>query len=227
MDPVCLATVQRIVKPEILDALPEGHPDALRNRRDLLLINRLMRNFRWFNRSLRRYLRAEDSLLEVGSGVGELGHFLARRSLGNFSGPVAGLDLWARPAIWPADWQWIRGDLTTFDDYSHYNVIIANMVLHQFNDTQLRDWARRALPQTRLLMVNEPVRAKSALLQFRAACLLGMNYVSRHDGQVSIEGGFRGSELPQLLDIDPADWRISVKTSLLSGYRMLAERRIQ
>ncbi len=217
--------VQRTVKPEILDSLPEGHPDALKNRRDLLMLNRLMRNFGWFNRNIRRHLRADDRILEIGSGVGELGHYLSRRALKGFSGDVAGLDFWGRPAMWPAKWLWVRGDLLAFADYPRHSIILANMVLHQFSTEQLREWAHIALPETRLLLVNEPTRRKSAVLQFRAACLLGLNYVSRHDGRISIEAGFRNHELPDMLGLDPQTWNVRVATSVLSGYRLIAERR--
>ena len=45
---------KREVEPEILDGLPAGHPDAIRSRRDLRLVNALMGNQRWILKQLHR-----------------------------------------------------------------------------------------------------------------------------------------------------------------------------
>ena len=71
----------RAIKPEILDQLPENHPDALHNRRDLLIFNHLMGNFRWFYRELKKRLDKNDHLLEIGSGLGDLGRWLFPRRM--------------------------------------------------------------------------------------------------------------------------------------------------
>jgi len=53
----------RILEPEILDSLPPDHPDALHNRRDLRLTNRLAGNFRWFARTLPRLVGPQQAAL--------------------------------------------------------------------------------------------------------------------------------------------------------------------
>ena len=68
--------MQRIVKPEILDKLNPDDPAALHNRRDLRLFNRLMGNNRWMRRTLTHIVNPEDSVLELGAGVGDFGLYL-------------------------------------------------------------------------------------------------------------------------------------------------------
>ncbi len=71
--------MQRILQAELLDSLPHDHPDALHNRRDLRVINRVMGNYRWFARTLPALLRPGEAALEVGAGDGTLGLQLAAR----------------------------------------------------------------------------------------------------------------------------------------------------
>ena len=88
----------RIVKPEILDSLPEDHPDAIHNRRDIRMFNRIMGNFRWFSRQLRRHLLPGDTILEIGAGTGDLGRHLRRTTPDNWVSKLDGLDLCSRPS---------------------------------------------------------------------------------------------------------------------------------
>ena len=120
--------MQRTVQPEILDSLPPDHPDALHNRRDLRVINRVMGNFRWLLRSLRSLRTEGDAVIEVGAGTGELGRLLLAQGI-----PVAGLDLWPRPAGWPDARDWHTADLRAFDGYDRYPVVVGNLILHQFS----------------------------------------------------------------------------------------------
>jgi len=49
--------------------------------------------------------------------------------------------------------------------------------------------------------------------------------ITRHDARVSIEAGFRGKELPHLLNLDPALWQTTLIETFFGAYRMLAVRR--
>jgi hypothetical protein len=215
--------LQRRVQPEILDSLPADHPDALHNRRDLRFFNTLMGNFRWFANTLRTQLREGDNLLELGAGEGDLGRHL-RRSLPQSSFTYTGLDLWPQPVEWPKKWSWISKDLSAFPDYAQYNVILGNLILHQFEDEVLANLGRQWREQARLLVFCEPARDKLHLRQLPLARLAGINYVSRHDARVSIEGGFRGRDLPRLLGLDQPHWRITVQHTFLGAYRLVAVR---
>jgi len=213
----------RRVQPEILDGLPPDHPDAKHNRRDLRFFNAIMGNFRWFAHTLRNHLRPDDHLLELGAGEGDLGRYL-QRCLKEAPRFYAGLDLWPRPAVWPATWDWHRADLTTFPDYAASNVILGNLILHQFENPVLASLGQR-WRHARLLVFCEPARRTLHLRQLPLARLAGINYVSRHDARVSIEGGFLDGELPRLLDLDERIWQISVSQTFWGAYRLIAIRK--
>ena len=212
----------RRVQPELLDSLPPGHPDALHNRRDLRFFNAVMGNHRWFARALREHLCPGDRMLELGAGEGNLAQSLRRTLPAQTT--YAGLDLWPRPADWPAAQVWHRADLTQFADYANYNVILGNLILHQFEDNVLAGLGRQWREHARLLVFCEPARHALHLAQLPLARGAGINYVSRHDGRVSIEGGFRGRELPRLLGVDAPPWRSELRHTFFGAYRLIAVR---
>lgn len=217
---------QRLVQPEILDSLPESHPDALANRRDLRLINVVMGNHRWFARHLRQRLTASDRILEIGAGTGDLGLFLSHHL--NPDQGITGLDLWSRPAIWPAEWPWRREDIMHFEGYDEYTILLGNLILHQFDNRQLLLVGERIRnSRIRLILVNEPARRRIHKHQLLLLRPFGLHPVSRHDGRVSIEGGFLGSELPEALGLDPEEWHIRTCSGFFGWHRMVAERREQ
>lgn len=211
----------RRVQPELLDSLPPDHPDALHNRRDLRFFNALMGNFRWFSRGLRRHLREGDSVLELGAGAGDLGRRL-RGELGEALPNYCGLDWWPRPADWPGAWGWRREDLANFPHYGGFNVVLGNLILHQFEDDVLKQLGEHWRESARLLVFCEPARRPLHLRQLPLARLAGINYVSRHDARVSIEGGFCGDELPKLLGVNEPPWRVEMQQTFLGAYRLIA-----
>src|SRR2546423_733359 len=105
--------MQRELKPELLDSLPPDHPDARHNRRDLRLTNRAMGNYRWMARTLSDPVSRGAKVLEIGAGTGEMGRHLATRGI-----EADGLDLWPRPAGWPAGCIWHQADLLAFAGYA-------------------------------------------------------------------------------------------------------------
>jgi SAM-dependent methyltransferase len=213
--------MQRTLQPELLDSLPPFHPDALHGRRDLRLINRVMGNHRWFERTLPPRLRPGERVLELGAGTGELGRLLAARHIS-----ADGLDLWPRPAQWPQARAWHSGDLLAFDRYDLYSVVIGNLIFHQFADAELGRLGRSLQASARLIVACEPVRRRTSQVIFALiAPLLGANRVTRHDGHVSIAAGFRGRDLPRLLELDAARWDCRCATTPLGAYRMVAVRR--
>ena len=66
----------RLVQPERLDTLHPSDPDAQASRRDLVTINRLMGNYRWFERMIHQPLAHPSHCLEIGAGGGELAKLL-------------------------------------------------------------------------------------------------------------------------------------------------------
>ena len=213
--------MHRRLAPEILDTLPPHHPDAVHNRRDLRVINRLLGHHRWFVRTLPRLLHPGERALELGAGEGELGLRLARRGIS-----VSGLDLWQRPKNWPAHGTWHAANLRTFDGYAQYPAVFGNLIFHQFSPPELADLGKQLRQTTRVIVACEPARRWRSQFLFRAlAPALGFNYVTLHDAHVSIAAGFRGAELPVALGLDPGDWNVRCSANLFGAYRMVAIRR--
>jgi len=213
--------MRRTLQPELLDSLSPEHPDALHNRRDLRLTNRIMGNHRWFTRTLPPLLDPGEAALELGAGTGELGTRLARRSVA-----VDGLDLWPRPADWPASRQWHRADLRVFPGFGSYAAVIGNLIFHQFPDDELAALGDNLRRHARIILACEPARRRSSQDYFRIiGPLLGANHVSLHDAHVSIAAGFCDDELPRTLGLDAATWDCRCTTTALGAYRMIAIRR--
>jgi len=214
--------VFRSIQPEILDSLPHDHPAALRNRRDLRLINFLMGAERWFARTLRRVSAPRDSFLEIGAGTGELG-----RSLAKAIAPVryTGLDLWPRPHDWPDHWRWLQTDLLDFQSYAGESVVIGNLILHQFEAAELAGIGRMMQQHARVIVFSEPARRKMHVWQIRLLAPISLSAVAKHDACVSIQAGFLGEELPMALGLDRRNWKWTITTGFRGYYRMVAVRR--
>jgi hypothetical protein len=211
----------RACLPELLDSLPPDHPDALHSRRDLRLINRLMRNQAWFERELPPLRRPSESVLELGAGMGELGLRLNARGLA-----VDGLDLWPRPEGWPPGRAWHRADLRRFTGFDRYPVVIGNLIFHQFTDAELAELGAHLRRSARVIMACEPERRRLSQIATAAlAPILRINHVTQHDAQVSMTAGFCADELAHLLGLDDGAWRYSVRTTLLGANRLVAVRR--
>jgi hypothetical protein len=210
----------RVCMPELLDSLPHDHPDAIHNRRDLRIINRFLGNGGWFARTLPALMRGGERVLELGAGTGEMGQSLIRRGI-----PVDGLDLWPRPPAWPPGREWHQADLTRFDGYGAYPVVIANLILHQFRAEELAALGDRLRRSARVILACEPRRSRvSQAIIATLGPVFGANHVTLHDSRVSIAAGFLGDELPGLLGLRPEEWRYSHTTTALGAIRMVAVR---
>ena len=213
--------MQRSLQPELLDSLAPDHPAALHNRRDLRIINALTGNHRWLARTLPLLLRRGERSLELGAGTGELGSRLIAARVA-----LDGLDLWPRPAAWPAARAWHLANLLTFDGYSPYAAIVGNLIFHQFAEADLAALGAKLRPKARVIIACEPARVRRGQILFRlAAPLIRANYVSRHDAHVSIAAGFRAEELPRALGLVSPDWEVRCTTTFLGINRMVAVRR--
>lgn len=213
----------RLVQPELLDSLPHDAPPALRSRRDLRIINRLLGSEAWFRTALAPRLRTGDALLEIGAGDGTLGRRLMEGGLG----AVAGIDLACRPQLWPGHARWFQTSVFQFSDWDAHPVVMGNLVFHHFKDEELAVLGAQLNRHARLIVANEPLRTRGAARLFSVLCpLIQADPVTRHDGRVSIEAGFRRDELPRLLGLDAKRWTWRVDQTWLGACRLVAERRL-
>lgn len=214
----------RLVQPEILDGLPPCNSDAIASRRDLVKINSLMGNYRWIRARIKASeSTTENRYLEIGAGDGTLAKQL-RRHLP--AGSYHALDQSSQPESWPAGFKWIARDLLQFEDYGAYTHLIANLILHHFESDALKTLGTKihhsGLQQ---LVVCEPCRRPIHKMQLRAGKCIGFNYVTLNDGCISVDAGFRGNELPELLGLPSTEWAWQIDETWMGAYRMLAKRK--
>lgn len=211
----------RTLQPELLDSLGPAEPAAQHSRRDLKRINRVMRNAAWIRRQAPRVIAPHDHVLEIGAGTGNL-----CRALHQQLPHCDALDLWPKPAGWPPGNRWHQADIFRFHEWPRYRAIIGNLIFHQFTDAQLEALGAAFRSTARVIIACEPARHRIFQSLFRVLCpLIGANYVTRHDGHVSIAAGFRGDELPGLLGLDAGEWTWRTQTTALGAYRLIAIRR--
>lgn len=211
----------RTLEAELLDTLPLESPDARRSRRDLLRINQVMGNHAWFERVVPALAEPDETALELGAGDGLLA--LRLRAVGV---PTDALDRFPAPRCWPATARWHAADLRGFEWWTGYPVVLGNLVLHHLDDAELAALGARLDRHARVLVFNEPLRsARARLLWAVGAPLGGACAVTRHDGRLSIDAGFRGDELARALRLAPARWDWRAEETFLGACRFVAVRR--
>ncbi|MDQ8194278.1 class I SAM-dependent methyltransferase [Coraliomargarita sp. SDUM461004] len=212
----------RLVQPEILDALPACNPDAIASRRDLVKINHLMGNFRWFNTIIKSQ-QPQARYIEIGAGDGSLAKRLCKLlPPGNYDA----LDIAAKPRACPNNCKWIVMDLLQYPNYTHYTHLIANLILHHFNSSQLSRLGTHIQNSgIQKLIICEPCRRAIHKLQLRAGKYIGFNYVTLNDGCISVDAGFRGHELAEQLGLSHKEWAWHIDETWMGAYRLLANRK--
>ena len=210
----------RLLQPELLDALPPEHPDARHSRRDLRLINLFMGNHRWLARVVAGAVHDGERILELGAGDGVLACRLAGAGR-----TVDALDLAPPPPGWPAGLAWHNANLLNFSGYGQYHAVIGNLIFHHFSDAELAALGRSFRDAVRVIIACEPARRKFSQQLFAlVAPVFRANRVTLHDAHVSIDAGFDGDELPQLLGLDPARWNWRCRTTRHGACQMVAVR---
>jgi hypothetical protein len=205
----------RKVEPEILDELAVTDPRAIHSRRDLQRVNALMGHRRIVTRAVESAGGVPGSLVELGAGDGTFLLRVARR-LKPSDGRVRAILVDRRPSLsahtrsafraigWDVetrafdvlDWLTRPGPETV-------DVMLANLFLHHFTDSQLVPLLAAASGQTRHFIACEPLRSRTALAGASLLGAIGCNEVTTHDGKVSVRAGFQGRELSQLWPGDP------------------------
>ncbi len=204
---------KRLVTPELLDSLPPNDPEAVRSRRDLHRVNRLMGNERWILRAVDDFSKeAAPRMVEIGAGEGVLCNRLARKFP---EATITAYDLAPRPATLDPRVDWRQGDLFK-QPAPCGDVLIANLFLHHFEDDALAELGRW-MANFRMGIFNEPDRAHLPHFLGTLAHPF-INRVTRHDMHVSIRAGFAAGEIPRSLGLDATHWK-SEETSTWRGAR--------
>jgi hypothetical protein len=196
----------RSVEPEWLDRLEASDARAKRARRDLRLVNALMRNAAFIARALEGSITEGARLADLGAGDGTLMLAVAQKlrprpagaslALVDRAGAVSEATIARFAALgWRASVHavdasgWLRASRVCHD------AIIANLFLHHFSPEPLGDLLALVAERTRLFVACEPRRSLLALGASRALLLLGCGPETRHDAPTSVKAGFAGREL--------------------------------
>ncbi|MGZ8198888.1 MAG: methyltransferase domain-containing protein [Burkholderiales bacterium] len=196
----------RRVQPEWLDTLPSSDPRAIRSRRDLRLLNRIMGHARIVRQALEVHVDAVNPCVaDLGAGDGTL---LLRSLAARAGAEVVLVD--RHPAVEPATaaayherglpptseaadvFDWLERGTERFD------AVVANLFLHHFEDPALGKLLALIARRTRLFVACEPRRARVPRAGTGMLRINGCTEVTRHDAALSVEAGFRGRELSQL-----------------------------
>jgi hypothetical protein len=198
----------RRVVAELLDELAADDPRAQRSRRDLRLVNRIMRHSALLTRALDTVVVAPPlRLLELGAGDGTLLLAVARLRARRWPKTVVTL-LDAQPSVTPATLAALRqvgwtvevvaADALEWLDQPAEDrncVVLANLFVHHFEGERLARLLAGVATHARAFVCCEPRRARLALLGSHLLWAIGCNGVTRHDAVISVHAGFRAREL--------------------------------
>ncbi len=219
-------SLPRIVAAETLDGLAADDVAAMRSRRDLQRIHRVMGS-RAIVASALRGLTASRSpgkplrVLELGAGDGTLMLGVARTLTHDW--PAIQLELLDRqklvsPATLQAyaalGWQakarvsdvfdWVAGGNAS----PRWDVIVANLFLHHFEGAQLAALMGAIAARTDRFLACEPRRSRLALAGSHLVGVIGANAVTREDAVLSVHAGFAPGEMSALWPPGGAGWTL-------------------
>ena len=239
----------RIVAAETLDGLAADDPAAMRSRQDLRRLHRAMGTRTITVRALRAMTLSHAKerplrLLELGAGDGTLMLGVARALAPAW--PQVELTLLDRLHVvdpttiasyaqlgWTAvattadalDWAAATTDSPLSDCATgRWDLIVANLILHHFEGAQLASLLGAIAARSNRFFACEPRRSWVALAGSHGVGVLGANAVTRADAVLSVQAGFRGTELAELWPSQGAGWQLQDCAAGLFSHCFRAER---
>ena len=208
----------RVLEPETLDHLAPDDLAAVRSRRDLRRVNRVMGAQGILGRALDRVASKRGSaplrIVELGCGDGLLMLDIARSDRPALkNAEITLLDM--SPIVTPstlaaytdAGWRattattdvlaWAGGDggRGGGGDSERWDIVVANLFLHHFEGDALRRLLAGCARRADALVACEPRRSRFALAASHLVAFLGANAVTRRDAVLSVRAGFVADEL--------------------------------
>jgi hypothetical protein len=233
------AILTRSVEAETLDYLSEDDPRAIRSRRDLRRINRIMGNIQIIDSLLNDSLaRPPLRIAELGAGDGSLLLRLAKRRARSWPGVTLTLvdrqNLLSAPtraAFADLGWTVHAAAMDVFawlerERHPRYDAVVANLFVHHFEADALSRLFRAIAQITECFVACEPRRARVPLLGSHLVGAVGANSVTRRDAVLSVRAGFRDRELSAHWP-DNGEWRTSETDARLFSHTFAAVRRGQ
>jgi len=241
----------RVVAPEVLDNLDEGDPLAIRSRRDLQRVHRVMGTRTMVSRALRSaclgHPRAQPlQVLELGAGDGSLMLGVARE-LGSEWADVRLTLLDRQNLVTPqtlaayqaAGWcaQACVADALAWADShagqavcepqtsAHWDLVIVNLFLHHFEGAALTKLLSGIERSTNRFIACEPARSRLALLGSHLIGFIGAGPVTREDAVLSVHAGFRAGEISLAWPGASAVWDTTEYGAGLFSHCFVAQRK--
>ena len=237
----------RVVAAETLDGLAEDDPAAMRSRRDLRRIHRVMGTRGIMLRALQKLMLSRPAaaplrILELGAGDGSLMLGVARALQGHWPAvEITLLDrqrLVSRPTLAGyarLGWQATPQVMDVFDwassreserpgHVARWDAIVANLFLHHFEGPQLATLLAAIESRTESFLACEPRRARLALAGSHLVGAMGANAVTREDAVLSVHAGFRDSEISALWPGNRAGWTLGEYPAGLFSHCFCAQR---
>jgi hypothetical protein len=240
-------TLQRTVSAETLDGLCEADPAAIRSRRDLQRVHRVMGTRSIVCRALNRIAAPAGPqrlrMLELGAGDGTLMLGVAR-ALGPGWSNVE-LTLLDRQALVRSEtiaayrelgWavhvkvmdvvDWTRNPFPEQPDGEPgaWDVIVANLFVHHFQGPTLSGILQAVAASCDAFLACEPHRSRFALAGSRLIGALGANAVTRNDAVLSVHAGFRDTEITQFWPLSGREWQLDEYSAGLFSHCLFARR---
>lgn len=196
----------RRVEPELLDGIPPKDPEAIRARRELRLVNALMRNAALVAGVLEPAIHPRARIADIGAGDGtfmlRIANALGDRGAG---AEVVLVDRataveqptterfarigWSASAVVADAVSWLASESSELD------AVVANLFLHHFGPAELRALLAQVARRTGMFVACEPRRSAAALAGSHSLGLIGCGRITRRDSVTSVHAGFRGSEI--------------------------------
>ena len=230
--------MERIVLPELLDALPPQDQSALRSRRDLRRLNAWMRHPRVMARVLKKALagQAGRHLVELGAGDGHFLLCVARRLHRQWPDTevtlvdrLDALDPQLREQFHHLGWR-ARADIADATEWLRQappattSTVVSNLFLHQLQTEQLAELFRHAARSARVVVALEPRRSWVPRICGHLLWMIGCGPVTCHDGHISVRAGFSGRELSALWP-DKKNWELVERPVGLFSHLFIARRK--
>jgi len=218
--------MKRRLEPEQLDELPEDDPAAIASRRDLALINTIMRQPAILARGLAGFAQPRV-LLDLGGGDGRCLLAAARRLPWRGVRAVIAdrqdiVSEKTRTGFAALSWDCAvrRGDVfDALTELESGTLVTANLFLHHLDDAALKRLFALLAQRAMGLVACEPRRGVFALAASHLVFALGANAVTRHDAVASVRAGFAERELSAMW---PSGWTLTERRALPFSHLFVA-----
>lgn len=238
-------SLPRRVDSETLDHLSETDPRAIRSRRDLQRVHKVMRTRSLLLAALQQPALADIiagkstakplRMLELGAGDATLMLGVAARLAPQW--PPVQLTLLDRQVVVSGQtlqgfrrlgWQ-VEVLVTDIADWmdeelaATWDIVLANLFMHHFDGAPLTRLLQTIAMRTQAFIACEPRRSRFALAGSHLIGLLGTNDVTREDAVLSVHAGFNDHELSALWP-QHAGWQLNEYAAGLFSHCLVATR---